>query len=354
MINREQLIDAYAQLGTICRVLGQDEDFVDRKIGITEDEYVSLQNTINKQVQFNGWFTPENVRQALLALSFWLTPDELTRWTQGYSFGGGEKKIAIVMAGNIPLVGFHDLLSVSMMGNSAVCKLSSNDKTLLPALMDILFYFLPDLKPRIQFMDGVLGEIHAVIATGSTNTSRYFDYYFGKYPHLFRQNRTSIAVLNGKESPQQLESLGDDIFSYFGMGCRNVSHLLVPKNYDFSAFFSAILSHQKIIYHHKYANNYDYNKAILLMNKVPLIDNNFVLLRETEDLHAPLSLIHYHFYDQEEEINDYITKNNPSIQVIVGDNYVPFGNAQKPTLTDYADGINTLEWQEKLSKISGK
>lgn len=252
------------------------------------------------------------------------------------------------MAGNIPLVGFHDFISTILSGNIAVCKLSSDDKTLLPALASHLITFEPSLKEKIEFTIGKIGKVDAIIATGSDNSMKYFEQYFGHLPHIFRRNRTSIAILNGNESKEELELLGRDIFQYFGLGCRNVSHLLLPKGFKIDLFFEAIVDYHDIVNHHKYANNYDYNKAVYLMNKAELLDNNFVLLRRTEDLFSPLGMVHYHFYESENELQNYIELHKEKLQVIVGKEYTPFGMAQCPKLNDYADGVDTIEWLSKL------
>jgi hypothetical protein len=349
VVNRKEVISAFSQLGKIMELAGKEVDFPGLNCGITQEEYTQLQITINKQVQWNGWFTKSSVQQSFVSLSGWLQEEQLVNWVNNYQWGNSPKRVGIIMAGNIPLVGFQDFLCVVLSGNIAVCKMSSDDKTLLPELVSILFKFLPELNERIVLSTGKIGEIDAVIATGSNNSALYFNQYFGKYPHIFRKNRTSIAVLTGNETEEELTELGNDIFSYFGLGCRNVTHLLVPENYNFERFFKGIFPYGDIINHFKYGNNYDYNKTVYLMNLHSLLDNNFVLLRESEELHSPLAMIHYHAYKNEEDIQTYIQQHDEAIQVVVGHNYTPFGNAQKPTLMDYADGIDTMKWLETLN-----
>jgi hypothetical protein len=252
------------------------------------------------------------------------------------------------MAGNIPLVGFHDFLCTLCAGHTAVCKLSSDDKTLLPALANHLIEFAPQLKERIEFVQGPIKHIEAVIATGSNNSTLYFQEYFGKYPHIFRHNRTSVAVFDGTESLEELKALGDDIFSYFGLGCRNVTHLCFPEGYDIQRFFEAIFPYADVVHNKKYGNNYDYNKAVFLLNLQNLLDNNFVLLRESEDLFSPISMLNYHFYASKTDLEAYLLNHEPDIQVVVGHGYVPFGQAQAPRLNDYADGIDVMSWLAKL------
>lgn len=348
-VKREQIIRAFSRLGIIMKELGNGNEFPGTSIGITEIEYLELQRTVNRQFQLNGWFTKEAVQQSLSAMGDWLEQKNLEQWLNNYNWNENPRKLGIIMAGNIPLVGFHDLLCVVLSGNVAICKMSSDDKTLLPALVSVLFIFLPELKERIILSDGKIGEIDAVIATGSNNSMLYFEQYFGKYPHIFRKNRTSVAILDGSENEKEITALGKDIFTYFGLGCRNVSHLLIPEGYDFSLFFKGIFPYGDVINHFKYGNNYDYNKTVYLMNQLPLLDNNFVLLRESEDLHPPLAMIHYHFYKNKTEIADYLTLHQESIQVVVGKNNTPFGAAQSPALTDYADDIDTMKWLENLN-----
>ena len=348
MMEKNNVIKAFAQLGKLMVHIASKQKWENFDCGITENEYEALQRVINKQFVLNGWFTKENVYQSLNALGSQLTEHNLSEWTKDYSYNKSPKNIAIVMAGNIPLVGFHDFLSVLISGHIAICKLSSEDNTLLPALAQHLIQFNPELKERIVFTNGKMNKMDAIIATGSDNSIRHFKEYFGHIPHIFRKNRTSIAVLTGTETRDDLALLGKDIFEYFGLGCRNVSHLLVPENYDFGLFFESIVDFHPIINHHKYANNYDYNKAVYLLNKANLLDNNFLLLRESDELFSPLAMIHHHHYKNEDDLNQYLENHEEQIQVVIGKNYTPFGNAQCPLLTDYADGINTLDWLQGL------
>lgn len=347
-MEREIVIKGFVQLGKLMNALGNDQEWPGFEIGTTEDEYLKLKGIIGRQFFYNGWFTKENVQQSLLALSEQLKEETLLDWLQNYNYTTQSKRVGIIMAGNIPLVGFHDFLCVLLSGNIAVCKLSSDDKTLLPALAEQLIQFTPSLKERIVFAFGKIGEIDAVIATGSDNSAKYFEQYFGKYPHIFRKNRTSIAVLTGNESTDELTALGKDIFYYFGLGCRNVSHLLLPKDFQLNRFFESIMDYSSVINHNKYGNNYDYNKAVYLMNQMQLFDNNFVLLRETKELFSPLSMVHYHFYDNQIDIDDYLSQNEEKIQVVIGQNYTPFGTAQCPMLSDYADGVDVMKWVETI------
>jgi hypothetical protein len=347
-VKREELIKGFAQLGNLMFALGKNEPWKDYSIGLTEEEYADLNTLIVRQKQFNGWFTEDNVRQALKALGEQLNESGLTIWLKDYSFADHPKNVALVMAGNIPLVGFHDFLCVLLSGHSVICKLSSDDKTLLPALSKHLVNFVPGLESRITFSLGKMQGFDAVIATGSNNSTRYFEQYFGKYPHIFRSNRTSVAIVYGDESKEELEFLGNDIFQYFGLGCRNVSHLLIKSDADINKVFEGLLSHSDVIDHHKYANNYDYNRAVFLLNKVPFLDNNFVLMRESEELFSPLAVIHYQRFIDEDEVNNFIERHVDQLQVIAGKGRIPFGQAQCPMLNDYADGVDTMRFLNSL------
>jgi hypothetical protein len=348
-VKRDELIQLFAQLGRVFGQLGRGEEWEDFNNGLTVEEYDKLIYVVNRQFVYNGWFTKENVQRSLLDWSLLLTEEKLKAWTLPYKFTENQRKVAIIMAGNIPLVGFHDFLSVIMSGHKAITKLSTDDQTLIPAFLDVMVKWQPDFQNYFTISSGRMNEMEAVIATGSNNSMKYFSDYFGKYPHVFRKNRTSISVLTGKETTEELHGLGEDIFTYYGLGCRNVTHLLMPKDYELKTFFEGIFDFKDVIYHKKYGNNYDYNKAIFLMNKHALFDNNFVLLRESEDLFSPLSMIHYHFYESQMEIDAYIEEKKEDIQAVVGHNYTPFGKAQKPALDEYADNMNTLAWLSELN-----
>ncbi len=297
----------------------------------------------------NGWYTPEQVYFAIESWSEALTEENLNQWLSSYTFDTStQKSVGLILAGNIPLVGFHDFLSVLISGHQVLVKTSSNDQHLLPFLAKYLIAAAPILENDIQFVKGKLEHFDAVIATGSNNTARYFDYYFKDKPSIIRRNRNSIAVLNGQESTQDLENLGEDIFRYFGLGCRNVSKLFVPKGYDFTSFFEAIFKYQDIIHYEKYANNYDYNKAVFLMSNFKLLDNGFLTIKEDASYASPISSVFYEFYENLEAIQTRLAEENEQIQCIVSNdlvqNSIPFGSTQKPKLWDYADNVDTLKF----------
>jgi hypothetical protein len=347
-VKRDELIALFVQLGKVCGELGNRNDCKSFEIGVTSEEFEKLEYIVNRQFVFNGWFTKENVERSLLDWSNLLTEVKMNNWLANYTVSENRKSVGVIMAGNIPLVGFHDLASVIFSGNVAVCKMSSEDNTLLPALLEMMVKWNPDFINHFRLTAGKIGEINALIATGSNNSVQHFEQYFGHLPHIFRRNRTSVAILTGLETFEEREALGADIFTYYGLGCRNVSHLLLPENYDIDLFFKGIFNFKDVVFNKKYGNNYDYNKAIFLMNKFNLLDNNFVLLRETEDLHSPLAMVHHHVYKSQTDIDAYLNQNKDSIQAIIGHGYLPFGTAQAPAWEDYADGIDTMDWLIKL------
>jgi hypothetical protein len=299
----------------------------------------------------NAWFTQESIQFAFQSLSEALTEAKIRKWLSDYLLNKKltPKTIGLVLAGNIPLVGLHDILCVLASGNRAVIKLSVKDQELYHVVKKILIECSPEYDQLLNFTEGTISDVDAIIATGSNNSSRYFEYYFGKYPHIIRKNRTSVAVLDGSESDIDLKNLGSDIFTYFGLGCRNVSHLLVPKGYSFDRFLKAIEPYRSYLSHNKYTNNYEYQRVVALMNQMKITDTGFVLLEESPVLQAPISTIHYHFYEKNEEVVDYLKMDYEKIQCIITSVTLPFttfawGMAQKPELSDYADHVDTLSF----------
>ncbi len=334
----KERINAFVQLG---KFLGEIE------------EIPAFAGIVKKAEAQNGWFTSENILFALKSWAEALSEENLQKWVSQYEIEETQPKtIAIIMAGNVPLVGFHDFLSVLITGNKVLVKLSSNDKILLPFLAEHLISIEPKFEDFIEFTEGKLKGFDAVIATGSNNTSRYFDYYFGKYPNIIRKNRNSVAVLTGKETTEELTRLADDIFRYFGLGCRNVSKLYVPENYDFQKFFEAMFTWKEIIHNHKYINNYDYNKAVYLMDSLPLLDNEFMLLKEDSGFSSPISVVFHETYSSVEKLQKELNERKSDIQCIVSEtgisSEIPFGKAQNPQLWDYADGVDTVAFLLKL------
>jgi len=335
------LIDTFSQLGE--RLAQPNEQ---------------LQQLIADEHHYNAWFTPQSVENAVKAIGGMLNKEDLTTWlsTQESENKNQEpKKIGLILAGNIPLVGFHDTLCVLASGNFAMIKASSNDARLLKYVLSQLVEIAPEFTDKFEFVERLAG-FDAVIATGSNNTSRYFDYYFGKVPNIIRKNRNSVAVLTGDETNEQLFLLGHDIFDFFGLGCRNVSKLLVPKHYNFTPFFEAIEPHQAIINHHKYNNNYDYNKSIYLVNGDKHLDNGFLLVKEDARLASPLAVLYFEYYDDIAAAEIRLTELADDIQCIVTaqplkvtNQVVDFGESQQPALWDYADGVDTMAFLTGLN-----
>ncbi len=299
---------------------------------------------------YNGWFTQDNIDRALQGIIKMLDENTLNEFSSPITEPKNPKTVAIIMAGNIPAVGFHDLLCVLLSGHKALIKVSSDDPTIIPFLAGMLIYYEKGFATHINFSDSKLSNFEAVIATGSNNSAKHFEYYFGKYPHVIRKNRTSIAVLNGKETDADLKELGKDVFYYFGLGCRSVSKLYVPQGYNFNRFFEAIYDFKYVSDNKKYHNNHEYNRAIYLLDLVPFLDNNFLMLRETSELHAPTSVLFHENYTNESLIVENIIKQQDNLQCIVtnfdlnGIKTVRLGKTQEPTVFDFADHVNTLNF----------
>ncbi|MES2110389.1 MAG: acyl-CoA reductase [Bacteroidota bacterium] len=340
-IDKTALIEIFSQLGA--RLSQPDE---------------TLSQLINTDHIYNPWFTPENVLQSVQAIGGMLNKADLTEWLNKYNIDNTKpvKKVGLILAGNIPLVGFHDVLCVLVTGNFALIKASSQDARLIKHILQMLTDIEPAFADQYSFVER-LENFDAVIATGSNNSSRYFDYYFGKVPNIIRKNRNSVAVLTGDETEGQLFNLGHDIFDYFGLGCRNVSKLLVPKGYRFDFFFESIESFNPIINHNKYNNNYGYNRSVYLVGSQQHLDNNFLLLMENPSLSSPLSVLFYEFYEDLESVQEVLKGQSENIQCVVsstplniGNQVVDFGQSQHPALWDYADNVDTMAF---LTEIKG-
>lgn len=332
-MNLPYRIDLLARLGEY--ILNNGEAWVQAK------EKASMEN---------GWFTPAFIDKATrnIAEAF-LQKDLLTQWVGQYQLPEQQKDpqlVGIIMAGNIPLVGFHDWLSVFITGNKALVKLSSRDQVLLKHLVEVMGDWDAEIRSQTAFAEMLKG-CDAYIATGSNNSSRYFEYYFGKYPHIIRRNRSSVAILTGTETADELEKLADDIFLFFGMGCRNVTKLFVPRDYDFVPLITALKKYNYLADHHKYKNNYDYNLAIHILNNKYYMTNSSVLLIEDPAIFSPISQVNYEYYDDPTALSTQLA-GNKDLQCITGHGFVPFGKAQQPCLTDYADGIDTLGFLSRL------
>ncbi len=303
----------------------------------------------------NSWFDEKSINHALATWNETLQENTIHAWFEAEQLQtpvAEAKKIGIVMAGNIPLVGLHDLLSVLACGHQAHVKLSSDDTALMTYAIEELSHFDNWLAERIHVVDKLKG-IDALIATGSNNTARYFDYYFRDIPHIIRKNRNSIAILTGDESAEELFELGKDIFTYYGLGCRNVTQILLPKEVSPSFFYDGIPDHYEVLNHNKYANNYTYHRALFLLNQQEHLDNNFLLLKKEEKVYAPVGCVNYGFYEGEDELKRHLEENAENIQTVVSKGKFSFpttaiGQAQKPSLNDYADGVNTVSFCKSI------
>ncbi|MBK9290264.1 MAG: acyl-CoA reductase [Bacteroidetes bacterium] len=349
----EARVAAFAQLG------GQLQDFLhncEASGKLPTEKYAELANAMTQAYQSNNWFTIDNQMLALKGIARMLQVDELMAWAAAYvqQQPAAARTVAVIMAGNIPAVGFHDFLSVLMSGHRFLGKLSTDDRQLLPALARMLCETEPRFTNHIVFTDGQIRHYDAVIATGSDNTSRYFDYYFSHVPHIIRRNRNSLGIVRGSETTASLSGLADDIFSYFGLGCRSVSHLLLPEAYQPELLFEAFEPWRHLRDHHKYFNNYEYHKAICLINKLPHHDNGFVLLIPDEKLSGGVSVVHYSHYKHKDDIDNLIAANRDKIQCVVSEGgwyegSFAFGQAQLPSVWDYADGTDTMQFLAGLA-----
>lgn len=359
-------IYAFAKAGTLI------SNYLSQENNTLTDEQLAWNERITQILQQaelkNSWFTQDNLHYCLNQWSQLLTVANLNTWISSYNHNNlSPKTIAIIAAGNVPLVGLHDVLCALLTGHNVIIKASSNDAVLLPLIIDMAHAADFTLSEAIQYMEGKLEDYDAVIATGSNNTARYFEHYFGKKPNIIRKNRNTIAVLTGNETPDELKALSDDVFRYFGLGCRSVSHLKVPKDYNFDAFFKGMYKQRELINYIKYANNYDYNKAVYLMSRFNLLDNEFLILKEeNESYSSPIASLGFSYYNTLEEVVNEVLANTEKLQCVVANVEVrkkitskmngiatpdicSFGTTQLPSLTDYADGIDTVKFLLTLS-----
>ncbi|MBE8712256.1 acyl-CoA reductase [Sphingobacterium hungaricum] len=330
-MTQNKRIQAFTELGTFLN-------------SVTEHQ----PDLVKKATHINPWYTEEYIKQQFEALASNLAEEKLTSWLANYPDIDSSKRVGLILAGNIPLVGFNDVLAVLIAGFTASIKLSSDDAGLTSFVLNKLIEIEPEFKDKIDITEK-LANFDLIIATGSDNSSRYFDYYFGKKPHIIRKNRNSVAVLSGNETAEELTGLGHDIFDYFGLGCRSVSKLFVPKNYEISQFFEGVESFSPIRNHYKYSNNYDYNKSIYLINRDEHYDNGFLILKKDERTSSPLAVVYFEEYEDINQVVDTINEQSNQLQCLVS--HIPldtsvaqfaFGESQKPSLTDYADDVDTL------------
>lgn len=347
-MNLNARLERLAWLGEFFRAY-----FLNKNNSDYKDLYHTLRYTINNEIHSNPWFTEEQIEYALKHWGNILNTKHISEWANIYDKKLLEenktKNVLVIAAGNIPLVAFHDVLSVFLCGHRCTVKVSSKDKNLLKTLINIWGSTFPEINERIFVSEGIVNNFDAVIATGSNQSLRYFETYFGNYPHIFRGHRNSIAILDGTETEDELKLLSDDVFLYFGLGCRNVSKIFVPENYNFNSLFSAFKKWEHIFYHHYYLSNYEYQKTVYILNKTHFVDGGFFMLKESEEISSPIGVIFYEYYS---DIRILAAKNNAwssQVQCIVckEDKYIKgiqFGYAQKPKLWDYADNVDIINF----------
>lgn len=345
----EKRINAFVLLGQFLIQFVQNKKDANLS-SLNEQFYDDFEYLILRQKALNGWFDKESVLLSVEAIATSLSKSQLSDWMSVYQLVENQnKRVGVIMAGNIPLVGFHDFLSILITGNTVLAKMSSDDNTLLSKIGEVLVNIEPEFENKIEFVDK-LENFDAVIATGSNNSARYFEAYFGKYPHVIRKNRNSVAVIHENDTKEDLELLGQDVFQYYGLGCRNVSKMYLPKGYKIDNFFEAIFEkYQTVVHHNKYANNYDYHKAIYLLDGNQLLDNDFLLLKEDETLTSPVGVLYYEYYDDVSALEQKLEGLDSEIQCVVSSKNTPidtfnFGEAQCPKLNDYADGVDTVQF----------
>ncbi|MGC4129974.1 MAG: acyl-CoA reductase [Bergeyella sp.] len=340
------------QISGLCKIGIYIHNFLSKEPENHDENETEFNNILRKSEVDNPWFTPENQKFALKQWAELLTETHLHQWLEEYPFSKNPKKVGLILAGNIPMVGFHDVISTVLSGHIPVIKLSSKDRFMLPFLMKKWNEF-SDGNVDYQFVEK-LAEFDAVIATGSNNTARYLEYYFQNHLSIIRKNRTSVAVLKGNESDEEIQKLSEDIFRYFGLGCRNVTRLFIPEDFTLDRLFENFMNFKEVVNHNKYANNYDYNRAVYLLNQEKFWDNNFVLLKEDDALFSPLAVLNFSRYKNIEEVRSFLTEHEKEIQCVVAKpeleipNSVGLGEAQNPGLDTYADNVNTMQFLQVI------
>lgn len=336
------------------------EESIDEKLN--GEFFEPFEEVIRNEHIYNGWFTENNVRRALGAIAGTLKRETLQQWMDRYPALPAEqdkrKTVGVVMAGNIPLVGFHDMLSVIMSGNNFLGKPSSKDDRLLKKMAEIICRIEPGFSDRIRFTESYLKGADAIIATGSNNSSRYFEYYFRDIPHIIRKNRSGVAVLSGNETEQEIIRLGEDIFSYFGLGCRNVTKIFIPDDFKPEVLLEVFETFTNLQEHYKYNNNLEYNRSVYLLNMIPFLDNGIVLMKEDENISSPIGVVYYEKYSHLEEVMEKISAQHEHIQCVIStirkiENSISPGTSQAPALWDYADSIDTMKFLTAVTENDG-
>jgi len=338
-MDQKQRIDAFARLGErLTHILNH----------ITTDEHERYRASIALAFHKNGWFTEREVK---FALSYWaetLNKDTLEAFLEPYVYTNSPKKVGLILAGNIPLVGYQDILCTLLSGHHAVIKPSGSDTVLIQLMMELLVEVEPAAQGWFTIHQELMKEYDAVIATGSNNSARYFEQYFGKVPNIIRRNRTSIAVLDGTESEEEMQQLMEDALLYFGLGCRNVTKIYVPEDYDLNKIFAASVPFAYVMDNKKYANNYAYHRTLLMMQQKEVLENEVLLLTPSEEIFSPVSVLHYERYNDLNALNNTLQALEDDIQCRVSKKDVSFGMAQRPRLNEFADGVDTMKFLATL------
>jgi hypothetical protein len=337
------------QFGKFLRSFLDSDSWPGFQSGVDQREFDNFKSSTEKAESNNAWFSRKMIRLSMESWTKNLSEENIDKWMSKYDIPSTiNKNVLIICAGNLPLVGFHDIVCCILLNINTQVKLSKNDNVLIPAILNVLYLFDSELQDRIKICNEKPDNYNYVIATGSNNSNRYFEYYFGKFPHIFRRNRTSIAVVHSEISDDQLKSLSHDMLQYYGLGCRSVTKLYLPEKFSLDRIYNSVFNYKDLINHNKYMNNYDYNRSIFLMGKKLFFDNGFLILKEDKSLFSPISVVNFEYYSSMETLEKELNVLSNEIQCRVGEGGIPFGTAQKPELWDYADGVDTIDFLTKI------
>ena len=337
------------QFGKFLRSFLDSDSWPGFQSGVDQREFDNFKSSTEKAESNNAWFSRKMIRLSMESWAKNLSEDNIDKWMSKYDVPSSiNKNVLIICAGNLPLVGFHDIVCCILLNINTQVKLSKNDNVLIPAILNVLYLFDSELQDRIKICNEKPDNYNYVIATGSNISNRYFEYYFGKFPHIFRRNRTSIAVVHSEISDDQLKSLSHDMLQYYGLGCRSVTKLYLPEKFSLDRIYNSVFNYKDLINHNKYMNNYDYNRSIFLMGKKLFFDNGFLILKEDKSLFSPISVVNFEYYSSMETLEKELNVLSNEIQCRVGEGGIPFGTAQKPELWDYADGVDTIDFLTKI------
>ena len=336
--------EIFIQLGKFFSFVVKSKSWPGYVCGVSEDEFDNFNSVIQKAILKNQWFTKEMIHFSLKNWSINLTDENIFKWLSRYNLTKKNKNVLIICAGNLPIVGFHDLLCCLLLGYDVQIKLSQKDDELIPSIIKILSFFDQSISKKIKILKSKPSGYDYVIATGSDNSNRYFEYYFGEKPHIFRKNRTSIAVIKKDIKDHELLKLSDDLLQYYGLGCRSVTKIYLPNGFNIDKLYKNLYIYKDLINHNKYMNNYDYNRSIYLLEEKQFYDNGFLILKEDENIFSPVSVVNFEYYSEIEVLERKLSSLSNNIQCRVGYGGLPFGTAQKPDLWDYADGVDTIDF----------